>query len=238
MLDSLKSVLIPWSESVAPTRRSYVTTMGDVIPEGNVRRGPIQGPVDDPLRTLSRFDAACRAKYECLAQRWIRRVRIDQITLSSQDAIQEAWLRLCARMVDGRIEPIHELVQFERSFGLLLWNVILDERRRQHARKRACQGDGKNTRQTRCAAIDEAGFDRIDASAPRADESVSAGDELQASLDALGRRRGVLRAVALRKMQGHTNAEIAAQLNVSIWAIQRILREMRKILVPRVHEDR
>ena len=80
--------------------------------------------------------------------------------------------------------------------------------------------------------LEEAGFDTIDQHARPAGECD--GDEEQAdSLVDLLRGEGEwLRAIALLKMEGLTNREIASTLGRPIWDVKRNLDKIRTILRP------
>jgi DNA-directed RNA polymerase specialized sigma24 family protein len=56
-----------------------------------------------------------------------------------------------------------------------------------------------------------------------------ADEEEERFLDVLERVDPLLREVAIKRMNGFTKTEIASELKVSIWAIQRMLQKMREI---------
>jgi RNA polymerase sigma factor (sigma-70 family) len=69
--------------------------------------------------------------------------------------------------------------------------------------------------------------DVIPESAPRPGDLVEWEEELRCRIDQLPKE--VWRQVAVRKLQQHTNAEIASQLDCSISTVERHLKEIRKI---------
>ena len=176
------------------------------------------GP-DEVVEPLARFYEATRAKYVRMARCWYRRLHINEIGLASEGAVNRTWARLLERRRDGKIHPIPTLAEFEKTFAHLLWCVCVDERRRQKSGKR----DGETL------PLDAA-FDVVNPLAVRPDAHAIAEEEYARLLILLARDDATLRVIAIRKTQGFRNDEIAAELDVSISTVERMLRKIRSIL--------
>ena len=108
--------------------------IGSGFPDGDEPSDPVFQSACD---RLAMFAEQRHAKFVKLARLWLSRFHLDTIGLAPEGAVHNAWLVLLERSKEGGLPPIHTLDEFEKIFTLLLRNVILDERRRQKALKRA-----------------------------------------------------------------------------------------------------
>ena len=173
------------------------------------------------MDSLVGFAEQSQARLVTKAELWLTRFRLDTIELSAEAAVHAAWLALLERSQRNGIHAIRSAADFERIFTLLLRHVILDERRRQNARKRA----------RRVSALDPA-LEVVDSQSVRPDEHVIGQHQVEWLLSLLNRAGPSLREIAVLKMQGFSNGEIASEQAVSINTIERKLREIRSILGP------
>ena len=123
-----------------------------------------------------------------------------------------------------------------------LWQVLvvlterkaMDQRRRELADKRGgghVRGESAFQQAGSCASS-HGGISQISAGEPDAEFAVQVAEEFDRLLHKLGDE--TLRNVALKKMNGHTNSEIADNLNMGLRSVERKLGVIRRIL----QEDR
>jgi hypothetical protein len=184
-------------------------------------------PIADEVRAaLERFAEETRETYVRKAKVWSLRLGIDEIDLAPEGAVHAAWVVLYERLAQGKIRPGLARDALDETFDLLLLHVFFDKRRGQRARRR------DRSRVVQLSVLQGTGFDAIDENARPAEQR--AGDEEQAhSLVDLLRGEGEwLHAIALLKMEGLTNQEIASKLGRPIWDVKRNLDKIRTILRP------
>jgi ECF sigma factor len=196
--------------------------IGSSFPDGNEPADPL---LREALIRLVDFAQQSQARFVNLAGLWMSRFQVDTIELSSEGAVNNAWSVLLERLRGGGLQPIHTLAEFVKVFTLLLRHVIVDERRRQNALKRA---------RGRC--ILDSGLDGVASHDIRPDEYVIGDQQAEWLLAILERQDASLREIAILKVQGCSNAEIASQRGVSISTIERMLRESRSILGPYAYD--
>jgi DNA-directed RNA polymerase specialized sigma24 family protein len=125
-----------------------------------------------------------------------------------------------------------ELVNRESLWRLL---VTITLRKAQDLRRHACQqkrGGGKVLGESElldtmdCAAA-KAGLEQVVGREPSPDLAVQVAEECRWLLSRLG--DATLQSLALLKMEGYTNAEVAARLGCGLRSVERKLRLIRKI---------
>lgn len=186
-------------------------------------------PVTAEVRAvLERFARETRESYVREARVWSLRLGINAIHLAPEGAVNAAWVVLCKRLQQGKVRSIGDREDFDKVFTLLLFHVLVSERRRQHARKR-----GRDAGEAvYLSALEAAGFDTIDQHARPAGERAGEDEQALWLVDLLRGEGERLRAVALLKMEGLTNREIASTLDRPIWEVKRNLDKIRTILRP------
>lgn len=181
------------------------------------------------LEVLIRFAEMRRARFIAMANAWIRHHRVNQARFGAEDAIDEALLGFCRRILTGRARPVATLDDLDHRFPAMLRQAIIDRGRFQHATRRGGRGDA-----IYLSVLEESDFDRSDDRAAAPVDIAIAGEEYRCLLDSLRRRSPSLRAVAVMRMKQYTNAEIARVLGVSLATVERWIREVRSLLQSRL----
>ena len=177
---------------------------------------------------LERFAEETRESYVRKARVSSLRLGINTIDLAPEGAVNAAWVVLCKRLQRGKIEPIVDREQFDKIFTLLLFHVLVSAWRRQHAASVAVRWERWFTSPTwkKPASMRSTS---TPARRGRATETKSEADSL---VDLLRGEGEWLRAIALLKIEGLTNREIASTLGRPIWDVKRSLDKIRTILRP------
>ena len=197
--------------------------MSEPRPNANPDPGPTSP--NPSVDTLDRFAERDRSRYVAMARARLSRLGIEETVLSAEGAVQEAWIRLCRRMNDGRTPPINPQ-DFDRIFTGLLLQAIVDTRREQDARKRSAP-----PRDHRDPAL----LELVDRQAVPPEDHVAAEDHVQWLLSLLGggRAEAPLRQVLTLRLEGRSNREIAAQLGLKdVKSVERKVQKIRSILGP------
>jgi RNA polymerase sigma factor (sigma-70 family) len=163
------------------------------------------------------------------AERLIQRYYLADPAFGADDAVQDAFLKLCQALRDGQIYSIKTEEEPIKLIGHLLNQEILDEREREGAVKRSGSGACKSGR-TSSARHLTADFDTIDPQASPPHERVIAEEAVERMLALLDDHDAYLRVVATKKAEGFTRGEIAAQLGESLSAVKRQVRLIKAIL--------
>ncbi|MHB1558376.1 MAG: RNA polymerase sigma factor [Isosphaeraceae bacterium] len=174
-----------------------------------------------------------RARFLAMANAWIRHHRVNPAHFGAEDAIDEALLAFCRRILAGRARPVVTLDDLDHRFPAMLRQAIIDRGRFQHARRRGGRGNAISL-----SVLEESDFDRSDDRAAMPVDIAIAGEEYRCLLDSLRRRHPSLRAVAVMRMKQYTNAEIARVLGVSLATVERWIRDVRSLLRSRLQDGR
>jgi DNA-directed RNA polymerase specialized sigma24 family protein len=192
----------------------------------------ILGPAAS-LAVQARFAELDRTRNLATARHWIWQYRVDRVQFSPEDALEEAWLILTQRTQKGTARSIRSLTEFRLNFPSILQQVIVDESRRQHAGKRDA-GAGI----VYLSTLEASGFDEVDQQDSGPEQYAIDKEEGQLLLELLDRQDESLRSIAMKKLEGYTNEQIASSLNASLSTIERKLQEIRCALEQRRDEPR
>jgi RNA polymerase sigma factor (sigma-70 family) len=193
---------------------------------------PSPGSAADPLEIIGVLAESVRRPYIQRARVWIGLLGIDEVQFSGEDAFQAALTDLCRRIRKGSIEPIRTLEQFRKSFAPRLRECLVDERRRQGARKRG----GDLVVNLLSVVMDES-FDLADAHIRPPNQHLEAQDQAKWLLSLLDREDESLRAILVLRVEGKTNADIATDLHMSVATVERIFAKIRSIWAPHIAEN-
>ena len=174
------------------------------------------------------------------------------------DAAQKLWERYFPRLVGlarKRLQGARRRVEDEEDVALSafksfwrgarqgrftqladrndLWRllVVITARKAIDVWRREGRGGGRVAGESALldpAGSADAGIDQVVGSAPTPEFAAEVAQECQRLLDLLGDDE--LRSIAVLKMEGHTNEEIAEQLGCSLSKVERRLRLIRKCL--------
>ena len=195
--------------------------MSDFAPSGG---DDIRDPSpSDPRLVLDRTAPELLSAHRARARYWIAFFRLNPAEFSEEDAVQQALVQLSQRLLTDQ-SPLLTPALLHRRFPRILKQVIIDESRRQHASRR--MGGGNLS----LGMLEEAGFDRIDPRSPEPFEIAGRLDAFRRVLDILRRRDRSLRALAVMKLKGYTNEDIARVLDVSIATVERKMSQVRLML--------
>ncbi len=145
-----------------------------------------------------------------------------------EDVVVTAFEKFLRTAEEGRLPRLDDRNDLWRVLVLITEQVSVDEIRKQLAEKRGGGGvQGES-------ALDAGGFDSahhgingVPGREPTPEFALAAAERCRALLGAL--TSDELRDIALAKMNGYTNAEIADQLDLSVRSVERKLSLIRKI---------
>ena len=142
-----------------------------------------------------------------------------------EDAALSAFDSFCASAAKGRFPRLDDRDDLWHILVTLTRRKALDQVRRQQRQKR---GGGRAVSETALAGADEARsvFDEIAGSEPTPEFAAMVADECRHRLGSL--RDDSLRRVALLRMEGYSNEEIAAKLGCVTRSVERKLNVIRQ----------
>lgn len=159
-----------------------------------------------------------------LARRKLRRAPSGMA--GAEDVALSAFANFCRGVEQGRFPKLHDRDD--------LWRLlfVITERKAiklVHHERRAKRGGGKVCHEGSLAgdSTSTPALDRVPNPEPTPDLAAQLAEEFRRLLEALNDE--TLRAVAIAKMEGYTNQEIAQKLDISVPAIERKLGRIRKI---------
>ena len=180
---------------------------------------PLPQPVDERLETILDLPGELHKRLVATASRLIRECRLDPAGVQAEGAVNLAQLRLWKAVKAGRYPELATRKDLEKALTVILDRFLRDRRKHQRRRKRAAP----------TAPVDaEIGVPDPHAIPP--DEQVGAQEQFEWDLALLERSDPQLREIALWKMEGLTNTQIAARLKTSVATVGRRLKQIRSIL--------
>lgn len=189
---------------------------------------PSNASVTQWLEALKRGDQSAAA---ALWQRYFDRlVRLAQAKLGpahrrvadEEDVALSVFRCLCDGASRGLFTELTDRDELWRLLATMTLNKVIDQKRRAGGQKR---GSGAVRGDSVFEGLEGGGLDQFLADEPTPETLVILADEHERLLIALGDE--TLRQIALSKMQGFTNEEIAEQLGVTCRSIERKLQRIR-----------
>jgi RNA polymerase sigma factor (sigma-70 family) len=146
-----------------------------------------------------------------------------------EDVALSAFDSFCRGADEGRFPQLHDRDDLWQLLVAITAHKALDFVRRQGRQKR---GGGAVLDEAALAnavrdGAEETGLEQVLGREPSPEFALQVAEECQRLLDSLG--DDTLRAVALRKMEGYSNDEIAAQLGCAPRTVARKLRRIRTL---------
>lgn len=190
------------------------------------RRGSGVSDMGSITRWFGSLQAGNREAAQGLWQRFASRLiglarqrlrAVPRRVADEEDAVLSAFDSFCRAAEQGRFPEVEDRVE--------LWNLLVAITVRKAStqvkhEKRQKRGGGAVVCEADLAAADDNQIlDQIIGSEPTPELAVEMAEQCQRLLELLGDAR--LRSIALWKMEGHTNDEIAAKLNCSRSTVQR-----------------
>ena len=186
---------------------------------------------------------AVRPLYERYFQRLVNlaRSKLQGMPLRAvgpEDVAAHAFASFCLRLERGGIAPLTDRDDLWRLLAGIVVHKALKAKRHHFAKKR---GEGKVRGESAWAHLEGepdgavAGIDGEEGKDVSADFLAEANEEFQRRLDALGNE--TLRSIALWKLEGDSNEEIADKLGVVPRSIERKLKRIRSIWRPEEDGD-
>jgi len=167
------------------------------------------------------------------AQLWTeyfeRLVRVAQQRMRPRGDVDAEDVALSAidSLVRGARAGKFETLAGDGNLWRLLVTITLRKARSRHRSEQAAKRGGGNVVSADAGEEDAAGMDRFAIGAPTPEMIVMLDEQCEHLLAALNDEQ--LRQVALLKMQGYTNEEIAAQLDCAARTVRRRLNLIREI---------
>jgi DNA-directed RNA polymerase specialized sigma24 family protein len=141
-----------------------------------------------------------------------------------EDVALSAFNSFCRRALAGRFPDLTDRHDLWRILLMLTLRKVINLKR---AEARIKRGSGRVRHASALAADgDKDAFIQIMGHEPTPELAAMAADECRRLLGALGHQ--ALQAIAIAKMEGYTNAEIAQRRGVSIATVERKLQLIRK----------
>ena len=146
------------------------------------------------------------------------------------DVVVRAFAAFFRGVEDGRFSRLSDRNDLWQILVMLTERHAIDQQRAERAQKR---GGGK-TRGNSVFGGEEnvaLGFEQMEDPAPTPAFAMQASEELQFLLSRL--RDPLLERVALRKLEGFTNQEIAKEIDMAVSTVERKLKTIRQIWIER-----
>jgi DNA-directed RNA polymerase specialized sigma24 family protein len=194
---------------------------------------PSKGSVSNWLERLKAGEtAAAQPLWECYFQRLVGLARqklqgAPRQAADEEDVALSAFDSFCRRAEAGRFPQLHDRDNLWRLLVALTTRKAIDLRRHETRHKRAGPGAANGELPGPSTEADE--LEHQLSREPTPEFAAQVAEECERLLGRL--TEPSLRAVALAKMEGYTNEEIAAQLQCSFRSIERKLRVIRGLWV-------
>jgi DNA-directed RNA polymerase specialized sigma24 family protein len=147
-------------------------------------------------------------------------------SVDEEDVALSALASFCRGAEHGRFPQLADRENLWRLLVTITARKVIDLRNREHAAKRGGV-PGEAARAGPPAAAVEVALEQVVGTEPTPAFAAEVADECRRLLDRLG--DAGLRALALLKMEGYTNVEIAGQLGCGLATVERRLRLIRGI---------
>ena len=164
-----------------------------------------------------------RYKNELLPQARQRLKGVRSQAVDEEDIVLSVFVRFCKAAKDGRLNAVSDRQDVRRLLLKMTADRAVDARRREGALRRG-GGDVVSLEDQDGGVADVESVDVV----PSPEMSVILADEYCRLMDTLGDDDD-LRDIALLRLYGHTNREVAARLNISERSVERRLRLIRKV---------
>jgi DNA-directed RNA polymerase specialized sigma24 family protein len=151
-----------------------------------------------------------------------------------EDVVVSAFKSFCRRAEEGRFPQLHDRNDLWKLLVVITERKALTQVRDQRRHRRGggqVQGESALAGATSSAA---AGLDNVAGREPTPAFAAQVAEECQVLLDLLGDE--TLRRIAVARMEGDTNEEIASRLDVSLRTVERKLELIRRIWESRMEE--
>ena len=153
-----------------------------------------------------------------------------------EDVVISVFRCLCDGAGRGQYPNVKKRDDLWRLLVAITTNKVIDERRRATSQKRGGgQVRGDSVLRELAENGDLQGFDQLIGEDPTPDFLAMLADEYQRLMDLLP--KDTLRLVALRKMEGYKNEEIAQELGLARRSIQRKLERIRQLWLAEVGNE-
>jgi DNA-directed RNA polymerase specialized sigma24 family protein len=199
---------------------------------GNLREGDLAAAQPLWERYFARLVAVARGK--------LRKVHRGRAAADEEDAALSAFNSFCAGAARGKFPQLSDRDDLWRLLVVITARKALGQARRQHRKKR---GGGRVVAEvdlfgSELGAADGslAGLERIAAAGPTPEFAAMMAEECQRLLDALDDDE--LRKVAVSRMEGYDNDEIALQLGCARRTVARRLDLIRQTWMAAQQEGR
>ncbi len=197
---------------------------------------PDQGSITRWIGDLQRGDASAIAAEE-LWQRYYRRLiglakkKLGDATrrmADEEDVVVHAFNSFCMGAAAGRFPRLNDRDELWQILVMLTARKAADQLKNQYRAKRGGgQVRGESAFINGLSSEQRANIDQIVGTEPTPEFAAQVTEECRRLLDLL--EDDGLRAVAVARMEGYSNAEIAAQMDVQTRTIERKLRFIREI---------
>jgi len=195
---------------------------GDVIAltDGSVTNWITSVRTQDDPTAVERLWRRCEPTLLKLGRRWTSHQQ-GRAVYDEQDLAQHAFYALYQGLVVGKFPDVRKRDDLWRLLAVIATRKGHDQSRRQGARKRS--GGGK------VAQVDQEILDQLPDESISPDVAAAAADECRHLLDRL--QDPTLEQVAMLKLTGRTNEEIAEETQYSLRSVHRMLKLIREVWI-------
>lgn len=196
------------------------------------------GSVTDDLRRAKLGDSYAQYK---LWQRYVERlIRLARANLlgakqplsGPEDVALSVFNDLLIGLEDGQFRQLNDRNDLWQVLIMLTRREAIDELRRANAKKRLGCGAATNGNDGRSLPIEHMDWqDHMCSSDPTPEEAALLNEQLVMRINQL--TDSIHRRIALAKMRGHNNQEIAEQLGISLRSVERKLSIIRRRWIER-----
>jgi DNA-directed RNA polymerase specialized sigma24 family protein len=143
-----------------------------------------------------------------------------------EDIALEVFNDLLVGLEQNRFRKLNDRNDLWRVLLMLTKRRSIDELRKSNSKKRNCRQNALATHNLAIQDVASLGQDQLSSEEPTPDEAVLLKEEVSMRINSL--EDATLKSIALAKMAGHDNQEIAQRMDISLRSVERKLAIIRR----------